>query len=74
MNPRLPRDLSARDVLRAFLRAGFKVVRQTGSHVQLLRGSTKLSLPYHKKLGTGLLRGLIKDAGLSIEEFLRLLG
>jgi len=34
----------------------------------------RLSVPRHKELGPGLLRALIKDAGLSREEFIRLLG
>ena len=32
-----------------------------------------LSIPDHRELDTGLLRGLIRDAGLSVEDFLKLL-
>lgn len=32
-----------------------------------------LSIPNHKELGKGLLRGLIRDAGLTVEEFINLL-
>jgi predicted RNA binding protein YcfA (HicA-like mRNA interferase family) len=45
-----------------------------GSHMILLHASgRRLSVPRHAELGRGLLRALIKDAGLSRQEFLRLL-
>lgn len=56
---------------------GYHVVRQKGSHVRMRHksDSTKqpLTIPRHKILGKGLLRKLLRDAELTIEEFLRLL-
>jgi predicted RNA binding protein YcfA (HicA-like mRNA interferase family) len=53
---------------------GFAQVRQRGSHVVLKRsdGSTSLGcvVPLHPELAAGTLRGILKQAGLSIEQFL----
>ncbi len=49
--------------------------RQVGSHLIMRKKCLKitLSIPQHKELKPGLLRKLIKDAGLTVEEFIRLL-
>lgn len=49
--------------------------RQTGSHIILQRDNPKaiLSIPNHKELGPGILRALIRQAGLTVEEFMQLL-
>jgi predicted RNA binding protein YcfA (HicA-like mRNA interferase family) len=63
-------------VVKAFERAGWTVERQTGSHVILSKAASLyvLSIPVHKgkPIKQGLLRSLIRSAGLTIEEFLRL--
>ena len=71
---RLPR-LSGADAVRAFQRAGWRVARQKGSHVILTRGGSifTLSIPQHAELGPGLLRDLIRKAGITVEEFNTLL-
>ena len=72
--PRLP-ALSAREVVKAFGRAGYVLDRQTGSHLILysaMRHQT-LSVPNHDPVRRGTLRALIRLAGLSPEEFLDLL-
>jgi predicted RNA binding protein YcfA (HicA-like mRNA interferase family) len=55
--------------------AGFQVVRQRGSHVYLKRAQpyASVSVPAHRELGRGILRSIIRDAGLTMEEFLDLL-
>jgi len=62
-------------VVKAFERAGWTVERQTGSHVILSKAASPyvLSIPVHKgkPIKQGLLRSLIRTAGLTIEEFLR---
>jgi predicted RNA binding protein YcfA (HicA-like mRNA interferase family) len=62
------------EVAKAFQRAGWRIARVHGSHVILEKeGSiTTLSVPVHKgkNVKRGTLRDLIKDAELSIEEFL----
>lgn len=54
-----------------FRRAGWIVARQRGSHVMMVKPGYQytLSIPQHDELGPGLLRKLIRQAGLSIEEF-----
>ena len=56
-------------------RIGFSLDRTEGSHMILI-GPTgqRLSVPKHRELGRGLLRSLIRDAGLTREEFLELVG
>jgi predicted RNA binding protein YcfA (HicA-like mRNA interferase family) len=74
--PKLPRDVSGDEARKAFERAGWIFDRQTGSHMILYHPDhppTTLSIPRHRVLKPGLLRGLIKDAGLTVEQFLELL-
>ena len=70
---RLP-VLSGDEFVRVAGKIGFVHDRTEGSHMILL-GPTgrRLSVPRHKELGRGLLRALIRDAGLTREEFLDLL-
>lgn len=72
---RLPRNLSGRDCVRALERAGFRVRRQTGSHIILRREdpATMLSVPNHRELKPGTLRSIIRQADLTVEEFTALL-
>ena len=67
--PRLPR-VSGRDAIRALEKLGFVVTRQRGSHVVLRRGSVGCVVPDHKELKTGTLSGVLKQASVSVEEFL----
>jgi len=62
---------SGADAVRKFQRAGWSVARQKGSHVMLTKSGYQwtLSIPLHNELGPGLLRKLIRQAGLSAEEF-----
>jgi predicted RNA binding protein YcfA (HicA-like mRNA interferase family) len=74
--PKLPRDLSGQRAVKAFNRAGFAVDHQTGSHIIMFHQThslRRLTIPNHKFLKPGLLSKLIKDAGLTIEQFLDLL-
>lgn len=72
---RLPRGLSGDEVVRAFGRAGWEPVRVRGSHVMLQKAGHDytLSVPRHAEIGPGLLRGLLRDADLTVEEFVELL-
>ncbi len=72
--PKLPR-ISGRKAVRAFQRAGWEIARQRGSHVILTKPGSiyTLSIPLHRVLGPGLLRDLIRKAGLTVEEFKELL-
>jgi predicted RNA binding protein YcfA (HicA-like mRNA interferase family) len=57
-----------------FERAGWTVVRRKGSHVMMTRSEAPvtLSIPQHPELDRGLLRALIRAAGMTVEEFRRL--
>ena len=73
--PRLPRAF-AEEHIKAFQRDGWKVVRITGSHYILGKEGEDfhLTIPYHKGriVKVGLLKGVIRDAGLTNEEYLSL--
>ena len=65
--------LSGKDVLSILESIGYYVRDQKGSHVHLRHPIRKpLTIPNHKEIARGTLRQIIKDAGLSVEEFLRL--
>jgi predicted RNA binding protein YcfA (HicA-like mRNA interferase family) len=76
VNPKLP-VVSGREAIKAFERIGYHVVRQRGSHIRLRDESDPdhrpLTVPDHKTLKTGLLRKLLRDADLTVDEFLELL-
>ena len=67
---RLPR-LSGREVVRAFESLGWENVRQSSSHIILVREGrpATLSVPDHKEVAAGTLRSLIRSAGLAVEVF-----
>jgi predicted RNA binding protein YcfA (HicA-like mRNA interferase family) len=72
---KLPTDLSGREVRAALERVGFVFRRQSGSHMVLRRADpyARAVVPDHKQIRTGTLRRIIADAGLTVEEFMRLL-
>ncbi|MBI3291471.1 MAG: type II toxin-antitoxin system HicA family toxin [Elusimicrobia bacterium] len=65
-------NLRPKEVIRKLKRADFYVDHTTGSHVVLVnpRKNIRVVVPYHaRELKRGLLFGIIKQAGLTIEEF-----
>lgn len=62
---------SGAEAVRKLKRAGWTVSRQRGSHVMMVKPDYEytLSIPQHDELGPGLLRKLIRQAGLTVEEF-----
>ncbi len=70
--PKLPR-VSGAEVVRALGRLGYSVARQRGSHIVLRRGSAGCVVPNHRELKTGTLAGVLKQAGVSVEDFLNAL-
>ncbi len=75
MTPKLP-VVSGREAIVRFQGMGYKVVRQKGSHIRLIHpinASCKpLTVPDHKTLGKGLLHKLLRDAGITVDDFMRL--
>lgn len=70
---KLPRDLKPRKVLAALKRAGFAVDHVTGSHYILLQGHVRVSVPYHGTVKIGTLGSILKQAGITVAEFLKYL-
>lgn len=70
--PKLPR-VSGAETVRALERIGFVVLRQRGSHVILRRGSIGCVVPNHREIKVGTLSGVLKQAGVSADEFLEAL-
>ena len=65
---------SGAETVKKLQRAGWQVNRQKGSHVMMTKEGYEytLSVPQHPELGPGILRKLIKQANLSVEEFNKL--
>ena len=65
---------SGADAVKAFRQLGYEVDHQTGSHIILRHSSQRrLTVPNHRELAKGTLRALIREAGLSKEQFAELL-
>jgi predicted RNA binding protein YcfA (HicA-like mRNA interferase family) len=66
--------LSGRKAVRAFEKHGWQVARQRGSHIIMVKEgeNVTLSIPDHKEVAKGTLRSLIRAAGLTVDEFVRL--
>lgn len=66
---KIPRDVSGQEAVRALRRLGFESVRQTGSHHIMRRAEKTVVVPQHKPIKPGTLRGMLEQAGVSLEEF-----
>jgi len=62
---------SGRRVVQAFVKLGWQIARQRGSHIILIKPghAATLSVPDHSEVARGTLRALIRRAGVSVEEF-----
>jgi predicted RNA binding protein YcfA (HicA-like mRNA interferase family) len=60
-------------MVKVFRKIGFQVERQRGSHIVMSKGEAILVIPNHDTVAKGTERELIKDAGLTVEEFNELL-
>ena len=72
--PKLPR-ISGKDAVKALAKNGFEFRRQVGSHMILKRESDgkRISVPNHSELPKGTLRAIIREADLTVENFIELL-
>ena len=68
-------NISGKDAAKAFQKAGWEIRSKVGSHLMLTKTGIRanLTVPQHSELAPGTLRGLIKAAGMTIDEFLALL-
>ncbi len=72
--PKLP-VLKPRQIITALEKAGFRKVRQKGSPIQFKRGNLLVTVPNHPgDLNPQVLRSIIRQAQMSLEEFINLLG
>lgn len=75
MNSRLP-VISGKDTVKALGKVGFEVIkgRGKGSHIVITKADPRLiiTVPDHRELDRGTLRAIIRQAGLSVNEFTQL--
>lgn len=68
--------VSGKETVNAFYKLGYEIDHQTGSHMILRQHASpfrRLTVPNHKEIAKGTLRSLIREAGLSVDEFVGLL-
>jgi predicted RNA binding protein YcfA (HicA-like mRNA interferase family) len=69
--PGLP-GINHQDAVRALQRAGFRIIRQ-GKHIIMANDERQVALPRHNPIKAFTMGGIVRDAGLTIEEFRKLL-
>lgn len=67
-------NVSGKEAAKAFEKAGWQKIGQVGSHLVMTKPGVRvnLSIPQHKELSVGTLRALIRNAGMTVDKFLRL--
>ena len=68
--------VSGDETIKALTKIGYRPVRQAGSHVRLHfrdHSRKRLTVPRHKTIGKGLLKKILRDARLTVDEFRSLL-
>ena len=68
--PKLP-GVNHQDAIRAFEKAGFRIARPGGKHAVLTDGVRFLTIPRHNPVNAYTMGGIIRDAGLTVEQFKR---
>jgi predicted RNA binding protein YcfA (HicA-like mRNA interferase family) len=69
--PKIP-GINHLDAVRALEKAGFRLARQ-GKHIVMSNGSRIITVPRHNPINAFTMGGIIKDAGLTVEDFRKLL-
>ena len=69
--PKIP-GVNHQDAVRALEKAGFEVIRQ-GKHIVMSDGVRQVTIPRHNPIKAFTMGGIVKDAGLTVDEFRRLL-
>jgi predicted RNA binding protein YcfA (HicA-like mRNA interferase family) len=70
---KLPRDVSGAEAIKALERLGFSTIRQTGSHVRMAQGNRCVTVPMHRELVVGTLQSILRQAGISLTDFVNAL-
>ncbi len=68
---KLPRGIPGTDVVRALEKLGFTAVRQSGSHIRLVRGSQRVTVPNHESLAPGTLKSILRQAEIDVDVFVK---
>ncbi len=70
--PKIPRDISAKKLIKALNKFGYKITRQVGSHVRLssdIKGSShNITIPLHKEIKIGTINNILND----LSEYLKI--
>ena len=68
-------NVSGKDAAKAFEKAGWTRLGQVGSHLVMVKPDLRvnLSVPQHRELSVGTIRALIRNAGMTVDEFVALL-
>jgi predicted RNA binding protein YcfA (HicA-like mRNA interferase family) len=61
-------DLSSERVVKALLKVGFRIIKQ-GKHIGMSNGLRRVVIPRHSRVNPYTLKSIIKDAGLTDEQF-----
>ena len=69
--PKIP-GVNHLDAVRALEKAGFRIVRQ-GKHIVMSDGTRIVTVPRHNPVNAFTMGGIARDAGLTVEEFKKLL-
>jgi len=69
--PKLP-GINHLDAIRAFEKVGFVITSQ-GKHVTMRRGDWRIIIPRGRPINAFTMGGIVRDAGLTVEEFKKLL-
>jgi len=69
--PKIP-GINHLDAVRALEKAGFRIVRQ-GKHIVMSDGSATVTIPRHNPVNAFTMGGIVRDAGLTPDEFRSLL-
>ena len=69
--PKIP-GVNHLDAVRALEKAGFRIIRQ-GKHIVMTDGTRILTIPRHNPVNAFTMGGIVRDAGLAVEDFKKLL-
>lgn len=68
-------NISGKEAAGCFQKVGWKPIGRVGSHLVMVKSGCRanLSIPQHKEVSIGTLRALIRSAGMTVDEFLKLM-
>ena len=69
--PKIP-GINHLEAVKALQKAGFRILRQ-GKHIVMSDGTRIVTIPRHNRVNAITMGGIVRDAGLALEEFKKLL-